>query len=489
MKLVLGGFLVMISLSRSWAADIKPFLCGAIIAFQDTTDTRFVIDSARMKFQDKVTKMTSVIDNKMDKFQYRLSRSTNKTLCRLVKWENRIRPILEKLNPSLAQQLFNGHGNTFQSLLTNWQKIEIIKRPGAAYNAYNDKLGNTLNFMNEACTSDKVKKALKNYNSLDSQQMRIAILKKMIRERKRELVNALLKVGAKSKYLEKIQRETYYYSEKIKNYELLFSDEKGIEERLSMILTTIPAFQKFCVTNSSLSKLFPLSTGDAYVNDPNLQSRQTIVDLLEQKMGGSKGVLQSQGAPYGNELNQKMRELKSKASNITGVNGDTEFPSFKPNSQRTKTFLQRLEYGFDFQLAKTNRSLPGGANLGITVAYRINDKSEIGLGLSNRIYLLFSPKVKIQINGIGVRSFLNWKLKKNISIYGGFEESIISIRSSDGMNSHQKWSPAVLTGIQKKVGFGKGLVKSAKLQLLYDWMHTNRNSNNSQVVVRMGYSF
>lgn len=57
-------------------------------------------------------------------------------------------------------------------------------------------------------------------------------------------------------------------------------------------------------------------------------------------------------------------------------------PDFQPNTQKTKTFLKRLEYGANIQFAQGNAYFPSTTNIGLTLGYKINDKSTIGTGLS-----------------------------------------------------------------------------------------------------------
>jgi hypothetical protein len=52
-----------------------------------------------------------------------------------------------------------------------------------------------------------------------------------------------------------------------------------------------------------------------------------------------------------------LTELKNRLSSLSSGSADdggsTDIPSFKPSNQRTKTFLQRLEYGCNLQSQKT----------------------------------------------------------------------------------------------------------------------------------------
>ncbi len=61
-------------------------------------------------------------------------------------------------------------------------------------------------------------------------------------------------------------------------------------------------------------------------------------------------------------------------------------PDFKPNNQKIKSFLKRLEYTTDVQFSKTNSLLPNTANIGLGIGYKLNDKSIIGIGMNSFIF-------------------------------------------------------------------------------------------------------
>jgi hypothetical protein len=49
-------------------------------------------------------------------------------------------------------------------------------------------------------------------------------------------------------------------------------------------------------------------------------------------------------------------------------------PEFKPNTQKTKSFLKRLEYGANFQTQKATNFFPAVSDLGLSLGYKFSDK-------------------------------------------------------------------------------------------------------------------
>src|SRR5215467_4697704 len=114
--------------------------------------------------------------------------------------------------------------------------------------------------------------------------------------------------------------------------------------------------------NSLLVSLFRPSIDPA---DPNsletlieLQNRSQLNSLLQQQFNGSTEALEklNQNLQQGQSV---LRELKNKLNKLT-MNSSQEIPAvgFKPNSQRTKSFLKRLELGTNIQTQKSSSYFP-----------------------------------------------------------------------------------------------------------------------------------
>jgi hypothetical protein len=83
-----------------------------------------------------------------------------------------------------------------------------------------------------------------------------------------------------------------------------------------------------------------------------------------------------------------MNQLKDKILKFGSGSSDAAMPEgFKPNNQKNKNFLQRLEYGANIQSQKATNFFPVTSDLGLSVGYKLNDKSIIGIGASYKIGL------------------------------------------------------------------------------------------------------
>lgn len=69
--------------------------------------------------------------------------------------------------------------------------------------------------------------------------------------------------------------------------------------------------------------------------------------------------------------NTELSKLKDK---IGAVGGDGEIPTtFRPNSQKTKQFKKRLEYGGNIQFAKSANYFPPLRDVAFTLGYKFSD--------------------------------------------------------------------------------------------------------------------
>ena len=128
--------------------------------------------------------------------------------------------------------------------------------------------------------------------------------------------------------------------------------------------------------------------------------------------------------------------------------------------------------------------MPATANIGVSVGYKLNDKSIIGLGASYKLGLGSIQRISITHQGIGLRSFVDWKVKKEFFISGGYE-----MNYQAQFNSYDNWQQSGLIGLSKKINIKTKWFKGTKLQLLYDVLYRTHVPVSQPVVFRVGYEF
>lgn len=455
-------------------------------------------DTTIQYIQHLPKKYLNQIDNKIDKYTNRITNKTEKALTKLSRWENKIKTILEKANPEAAQKLFGNNQLTFTSALEKYKNGEaILNDQRTKYNEYRDKLTTSINYLEtqkEQLNTQLIKPlqtAKEKVQQLETEQDAVDNMQQFIRERKKQLIEQSIQYIGQSKYLTKINKESYYYIETIKNYKQLFQDKKKAEETALTLLNKIPAFKKFMQENSMLASLFGSpSSGGNIASLAGLQTRASVNALIQNQIaaGGpnAQQIIQQNIQQAQSELNK----LKDKVLKAGSGNSNTEIPDFKPNQTKTQTFKQRLEFGSNFQFGKNNNLLPSTADIGLSLGYKINDKSVAGIGASYKMGMGSIDRVSISHQGIGLRSFIDWKLKKQFFITGGYEMNYnAAFKNIQQLQNYNKWQNAGLVGLSKKINIKNKWVKGTKLQLLYDMLARQHVPVSQPVVFRVGYNF
>jgi hypothetical protein len=212
--------------------------------------------------------------------------------------------------------------------------------------------------------------------------------------------------------------------------------------------------------------------------------------MISQRMGATAVSGAGGGNPMQSQLQAaqgQMDQLKDKINKLGGGNSDMAMPDgFKPNSQKTKSFLQRLEYGFNVQSQGSNNFLPSISDLALTVGYKINDKSTLGVGASYKLgWGRPFNDIHVSSEGVGLRSFLDIKAKGSIWITGGYELNYLQAFSKfDDLKKPDVWQRSGLLGLTKKYKIGK---KQGNMQLLWDFLSYSQVPKAQAIKFRVGY--
>jgi hypothetical protein len=262
----------------------------------------------------------------------------------------------------------------------------------------------------------------------------------------------------------------------------LLKDPKKLELKALAILNKLPVFQSFMRQNSQLASLFQVPGNNSFENLTGLQTRATVQSLIQQNISASGPNASAQIQQYIGLAHNEIKKLKYKINEFGGGNSDLEIPNFKPNTQRSKTFWKRVEYSVDMQFSK----IPMTTCVGLGVGYKLNDKSVIGIGISYKIGIGKLPHIAITNQGIELRSFMDWKIKKQLFVSGGYEMSHnTSFKNFDQLKDLNEWQVSSLFGISKKYRVSKKV--KGEMKLLYDFLANTHQPVSQSLVFRMGY--
>lgn len=456
-------------------------LCGL---GQDSTALEKVLSSPDRLFSS-LGKRASLVEGKLDK-------QTQKYLSKLQRQESKLQKKLWKKDSVLAKQLFEGVEDKYARLSKAPQKVNKYT---AAYSSRLDSLSTSLNFLKTGgVVSPGLQTTLDQYSSLQSRLNQAESLKKYMAERQKLLKEQLQNLGM-LKELRGFQKQAYYYRAQVQQYKEVWEDPSKLEAKLLGAVQQLPQFKEFFASNSTLGSLFSLPGGSAAssVSLAGLQTRASLNQTLIDRFGSGPNVTQLlQGnlqAAQGqlSELKNKMNSLKSGSY---GNSSEVDLPEgFKPNGQKTKSFLQRLEYGTNVQTGRGSAYFPVTSDLGLSLGYKLSDKNVIGVGASYKLGWGSSwNNIQLTHQGVGLRSYVDLKLKGSLFVSGGYEQNYrTEIKSIDQLKDYSSWQSSGLLGLSKKYKL-KGKMKG-EMKLLWDFLSYQQVPRTQAVVFRVGYNW
>lgn len=449
------------------------------------------------------SRVLNKIQNKAAGLDAQLSRQTEKYLERMQRREQRMYEKLNKVDPAGAKSLFEGSGERYMAL---GQKLSGDTGAGGVhlsgeYQPYTDSLQGMLKFIGTKVqgapgASGKASAALSQLTSLQAKMQDADQIKEYIRQRKQAIAQYIQQHSSLSGLLGKdyqgLNQDVYYYSQQVREYKEMLNDPDKLEKQALTLLNKLPAFQSFMKQNSQLAGLFnlPGNYGDAG-SLAGLQTRDQVAALVRNQVSaagsGGMGALQSNLQSAQSQLDG----YKDKLSKLGGGSGDMDMPDFKPNEQKTKTFWRRLEYGTNFQTTRNSYYFPTVSDLGLSVGYKLNDKSTIGVGASYKLgwgngiqHIAFSSQ------GAGLRSFVDIRLKGSFYGSGGLEYNYATPFSSyQDLRQIQRWTQSGLLGVSKVISMKSRIFKKTKVQVLWDFLSYQQIPKTQPVLFRIGYNF
>ncbi len=462
---------------------------------QDSVSVLDKITGFPDKFFAKVSNKAATLESKLDK-------QTEKYLERLLRNEKKLRRKLARKDSAAAAELFD---NIEEQYATSPNLPLRGDYRSTEYFAHLDTLKTSLSFLeqnSEVISSSenvvgKVQGSLKQVNVLQSKLQQSDQVKAFI-NRRRELIRQTLSRYTKlpksiSRTYQDLNKDVYYYSQQVREYKELLNNPDRLTEKALHSLTKLNVVQQFIRENSQLASLFRMPANPTTATTlTGFQTRAQVQQLLQTQFAASGSNAAQALQQNMQSAQQQLAALKNKMIKL-GNNGSGEMPDFKPNNQKTKSFLQRLEVGTNLQSTKSNFFFPVTTDLGLSVGYKLNDKSVIGLGGSYKVgWGKDIRHIVITSEGAGLRSFVDVQLKGSFFVSGGYEYNYQGFAGADsaGINLQaNSWTQSGLVGISKTISLKTKFFKKTKMQLLWDFMSYQQVPRTQALKFRVGYSF
>jgi hypothetical protein len=488
-------------------------LClGAMLCFALTASYAQSVDSVAGKAIHFPSKLLGRLQSKSTRLDQQLTLQSVKALQRMQRREERLRQKLYKVDSNAAKNLF---ANSSQQYTALQQKLKTDtgshgQHFSGGYLPYADSLQGSLAFLQKnpqllngvsssplpnSIGTAQLQGAASQFQALQAKMQDADQAKAFMQQRKQQIGDYISQhaslQGVLGKQYAGMNQEVYYYSQQVRQYKEMWSNPDQLEQQALTLLNKLPAFQTFMKSNSQLGGLFNLPgnyAGSQAVS--GLQTRDQVAQLVQGQVsaGGAGGAdaLQSNLQSAESQLDG----YKDKLSKLGSGNGDMDMPDFKPNDQKTKTFLKRLEYGTNFQTAHNNYYFPTVTDLGLSVGYQLGNSNVAGVGASYKLgWGNGLGHVALSSQGVGLRSFLQIKIKGSFSAVGGFEYNYTTPFSSyQQIKQIQDWTKSGLIGISKTVSMKSGVFKKTSLQLLWDFLSYQQVPKTQPFLFRIAYS-
>lgn len=455
-------------------------------------------DSALAKLQQVPDKYYSQVQAKSKKYEQQITRRTEKALSRFLRQEQQMKRRLSKVDSLAASNIFtrsvDSLGNLKAKLRQKTGKYEQALQGN--YSGYLDTLQQSLGFLKASKSlldktkgaKDKLNGSLQSVQQLQAKIQQAEQIKAYIRERRQQLKAQLAGYAGFTKDLQKLNKEAYYYAQQLNEYKAVFKDRKKAEAKAMEILHKVPAFNDFMQKNSRLAGLFNLQNAGSATSQSleGLQTRAQVEQLIQQRIGGGGPDARAAISQQMEAARSQMDQLKKQFPDLDNA---AEMPDFKPNEMKTKSLLQRLEFGGNLQFQRSNRFFPTTTDIAGQVGYKFHKNGSAGLGAAYKLGMGTGfDNIRFNSQGVGLRSFIDWKLKGTFFVNGGFEQNYNTpFADVSQLKNYQNWTGSALLGISKKYKINAKM--KGTMVLLYDFLYNQHIPRTDPIKFRLGYNF
>jgi cell shape-determining protein MreC len=515
----------------------KPAFClAALLCLAVTASYAQSGDSVVNKVTSFPMRLFGHIQSKTASLNQQLSQQTQKYLQKLQQQEQRLQKKIFSIDSNAAKRLFSGSSQQYAALA---QKLQADtgsshQKVTGTYQPHMDSLQTALSFLQKnqsalnqptgAVTSltggsaaslttkvganlppeaqAKLQASISQLQALQARMRDAVQIKGFMAQRNQQLGQYITQHASLQNVLGKpyaqMQRNMYYYSAQVRQYQAMANSPDQLEQKALAMLSRLPAFQGYMRTNSQLSSLFSLpgsSSGPQILT--GLQTRSQMSETVKSQLtaaasGTTNNNSSAAASPSGLESAQsQLASYKAKLSQLGGGGSEIDAPNFRPNDQKTKTFLGRLQYGVDFQTTQSTYFFPAMTSLGLSIAYKLGKGNDVGLGAAMKIgWGTGFNHIAVTGQGVGLRSFVDIALKGSFSATGGFEYNYTApFTEYQQLRQIEYWTKSLLVGVSKTVSMKSALLKQTKLSLLWDLLSYQNVPQTQPLIFRAGYTF
>jgi hypothetical protein len=494
----------------------KPaFWLAALLCFAITTSHAQSADTLAGKLANFPSRLFGKIQSQSTSLNQQLTTQTQHYLAKMARKEQRMQQKLSSVDSNSTKSLFAGSQQQYAALATQIKSDTANRKAtfSGQYHPYADTLQGAMAFLQQnpqvlasaavgkasglsTQLQTKLQAASTQFQSLQAKIQDADMAKAFVQSRQQQISQYLAAhanaAGALGKPLADMQQEQVYYTQRVQQYKAMLSDPSALAQQALSMLGRLPAFQSFMTTHSQLGSLFHVPGSYASPQAVNgLQTKEQVAQIVQGHVsaGGSAGASAMQASLQSAESD--LDGYKDKLSKLGMGNGEADMPKVQPNDQKSKTFLGRLQYSFNFQTTHNSIYYPSLLTLGLGLGYKLGHSNVIGIGASYEMGTGNGINhIAITGNGLGLRSFATIKIKASFSLYAGLEYNYTTpFTTYQQLRQLQHWTRSGLIGVQKTVSMKSTILKQTTLALLWDFLSYQQVPQGQPVLFRLGYNF
>jgi hypothetical protein len=455
---------------------------------------------ASSNLSEKLTgKYIGDLSSRSGKISCDIDRQSARYLDQLQRQESKIQKQLAKVDSIGAKKIFANSVQKYEQVQNSIRdKSQALLTSCGKYIPWTDTALTSLKFLQQNALLSKmggqsaqIQAAISKVRALEDEFKQADNIKEFIRQRKEYLKQEIANYSLGDE-LKNYNAQAYYFSQQINQYRQAWNNPDQMESKAVDLLNKLPVFQAFMRKNSMLAGIFDVpgdygSSGGV----AGLQTRDQTEQLVKQKMMtmGANGMQTAQANIQ--SAQSQIASLRNKLNQFGSGGGDVP-DKLQPNTQKTKTLFNRLEYGINVQSTHSTYFFPMVTNFGLSLGYKLNDKgNSVGIGAS---YIMGwgsdIQHIALSSQGIGFRSFVNIQLKKSFFASGGLEYNYEQPFSSyQDIRNIQLWQTSGLIGISKIISIKSKLFKKTMIQFFWDFLSYQQIPQTQPFKFRFGYNF
>ena len=292
------------------------------------------------------------------------------------------------------------------------------------------------------------------------------------------------------KDVQKIKEISQIAKAQVQEFKNLIENPVPKVERLIDLAVQQQSFEGFFAQNAELSKLFksPSLSMGGNKPDPGLQTVAQLEKQIEDRLGTSgKSLLAKQQQNGQQAISGVQTDM---LNTILGANGNSAGEP-QINTESVKPDSKRLSFSTDIRSQRSNGWLPAYSEIGLNLGYRLSQRFIGGFGVSGRVgWGKGFSDFKVSMEGVGIRSFVDYKIKGGFYATGGFEaiyDPLPDLQSR--VTTFSQWQKNGLIGLKKGFRIKNGFIKGASMKLMWNYLSYSQKGVVPPFDFRIGYDF